>query len=281
MNNYVNSPITDEDLKQIVAVTQNIFDFDFSGYAPESLKRRFVRLMERLNFNTVYEYQYAVTNGSISRETLLNEITVNFTDMFRDPSVFFQIIKTIFPYLKSFPEFKVWHPGCSSGQEMYSLAILLKEHGLLKRSLQYGTDINSEVLKTAEKGIYNLVDIRKYSTNYLESGGKNSLSDYYTVKYQLTKMNSELKKNMVFSMHNLLKNASFNEFQLIICRNVLIYFNRELQNKVLSLLIESLATYGYLVLGDKETISFYENRNQLEVIDKQCRIYRKIPVKNG
>ncbi len=273
--------LSDKDLRHMISVTQNAFDFDFSGYAPESLKRRFIRLMERLDYNTVYEYQYAVTNGNISRETLLNEITVNVTDMFRDPEVFFQIVKVIFPYLKSFPQFKIWHPGCSSGQEMYSLAILLKEHGLLRKSLQYGTDINSEVLKTAEEGIYNLVDIKKYSANYLESGGKHSLSDYYTVKYQLTKMDSELKKKMVFSMHNLVKNPSFNEFQLIICRNVLIYFNREQQNKVLSLLIESLATYGYLVLGDKETISFYEDNRQLEVVDKQCRIYRKIPIKDG
>lgn len=272
---------SDSDLEQMIVVTKNIFGFDFSGYAPESLKRRFIRLIGKLNFTGAYEFQYAITNGGISREALLNEITVNVTDMFRDPAVFYQMVREIFPYLKSFPELKIWHAGCSSGQEMYALAILLKEHGLLKRTLQYGTDINTEVLKTAEDGIYDLADIRQYSSNYMESGGQFSLSDYYTVKYQLAKLNADLKQNMVFSSHDLVKSASFNEFQLIMCRNVLIYFSRDLQNQVLSLLIDSLAPYGYLVLGDKETISFYEHKNQLEVIDARNRIFRKKAIVNG
>ncbi|NRB61040.1 MAG: protein-glutamate O-methyltransferase CheR [Winogradskyella sp.] len=267
--------LSDTDLEQMISISKHIFDFDFSGYAPESLKRRMLRLIEKWGFSSIYEFQYAITNGELSRETLLNEITVNVTDMFRDPKVFYKITKVVFPYLESFPEFKVWHAGCSSGQEMYSLAILLKEHGLLKKTLQYGTDINTEVLKTAESGIYSISEMRKYSANYLSSGGQFSLSDYYTAKYQLAKMNSELKKKMVFSSHNLVKNPSFNEFQLIMCRNVLIYFDRDLQNKVLSLLIDSLAPYGYLVLGDKETISFYKNKEQLELVDKQYKIYRK------
>ncbi len=272
--------LSDSDLDNIITVVNNIFGFDFSGYAPESLKRRLIRLIKQMKFTNVYELQYALTNGVISQEKLLNEITVNVTDMFRDPMLFHQISHKIFPYLKSFPEFKVWHAGCSSGQEMYSLAILLKEHGLLGKTLQYGTDINTEVLKTAENGIYNLSDISRYSSNYLASGGQFSLSDYYTAKYQLAKMNSELKKNMVFSSHNLIKNPSFNEFQLVMCRNVLIYFSRDVQNKVLSLLIDSLTPFGYLILGDKETINFYEHKHQLEIIDKTHRIYRKKAIIN-
>lgn len=273
--------ISDKDLQQMISVAQNAFGFDFSGYAPESLKRRLMRLMGKLNFTSVYELQYAVTNGGISREVLLNEVTVNVTDMFRDPGVFYQIVHEIFPYLKSFPQLKIWHAGCSSGQEMYALAILLEEHGLLKRATQYGTDINTAVLKTAESGIYDLADLRKYSANYIESGGQFSLSNYYTLKYQLAKMNTGLKQNMVFSCHDLVSNPTFNEFQLIMCRNVLIYFSREMQNKVLGLLIESLAPFGYLVLGDKETISFSEHKNHLEIIDARNRIFRKKAIVHG
>jgi chemotaxis protein methyltransferase CheR len=270
--------LSDKDLEQLVLTINNIFDFDFSGYAPESLKRRFSRLINAYNYSSVYDFQFAITNGLISRDTVLNEITVNVTDMFRDPEVFHQIVMKLFPYFKSFPRLKVWHAGCSTGQEMYSLAILLKEHDLLHRTIQYGTDINTDVLKIAKEGIYELVDMRKYSSNYLKSGGQFSLSDYYTIKYNLVKINSCLKKNMVFSCHDLVKSTSFNEFQLIVCRNVLIYFNRELQNQVLKLLIESLVPYGYLVLGDKETISFYDGKKQLEVVDKNNRIFRKRPL---
>ena len=155
------------------------------------------------------------------------------------------------------------------------LAILLKEHNLLQRTTQYGTDINTEVLAAAKAGIYAVGDIKNYSANYISSGGQFSLSDYYTVRYQLAKMDSQLQKKMVFSRHDLVKNTSFNEFQLILCRNVLIYFNRTLQNKVLELLIDSLAPLGYLVLGDKETISFCKNKHKLEVVHKELRIFRK------
>lgn len=276
----IESYLSDNALQEIVNFTHEAYDFDFSGYAPESLKRRFVRLMDKEKIQSTFEYKYAVTNGQLSRDKVLNEITVNVTDLFRDPALFHALTKHIFPYLRSFPQFKVWHAGCSSGQEMYSLAIALKEHQLLERSIQYGTDINSEVLNKAKKGLYDLSELPQYAENYQKAGGQQNLSDYYESDGDNLKMNTDLRSHMVFSSHDLVKNTSFNEFQLILCRNVLIYFDQSLQNHVLKLFVESLAPYGYLVLGDKETIAFSEVQKQLEVVDSRQRIYRKKGVVN-
>lgn len=267
--------LSDDDVQNMIAFAKEAFAFDFSGYAFQSIKRRFGRLMDRMKLDGFYDFKYEVVNGGLSRAKLLNEITVNVTEMFRDPVVFKSIVQTIFPYLKTFPQSKIWHAGCSSGQEMYSLAILLKEHDFLSKTIQYGTDINEDVLKTAKEGIYSINDLRKYSSNYLEAGGEQSLSDYYSIGYGLTKLDGSLKNNMVFSTHDLVQGTSFNEFQLIICRNVLIYFDQALQSRVLKLFVESLAPFGFLVLGDKESISYSGVEDQLEVIDSYHRIFRK------
>lgn len=267
--------LSDDDVQNMIAFAKEAFAFDFSGYAFQSIKRRFGRLMDRMKLNGFYDFKYEVANGGLSRAKLLNEITVNVTEMFRDPMVFKSIGDIVFPHLRTFPQSKIWHAGCSSGQEMYSLAILLKEHQLLSKTIQYGTDINDEVLNAAREGIYSLNDLKKYSSNYIKAGGQNSLSDYYTIRYGLTKLDSTLKSNMVFSTHDLVQGIGFNEFQLIICRNVLIYFDKELQNKVLKLFVESLSPFGFLVLGDKESISYSGVEDQLEVVDASHRIFRK------
>lgn len=259
----------------MIAFCKEAFAFDFSGYAFQSIKRRFGRLMDRMNLASFYDFKYEIVNGGLSRAKLLNEITVNVTEMFRDPLVFKSIGDIVFPHLHTFPQSKIWHAGCSSGQEMYSLAILLKEQQLLSKTIQYGTDINEEVLNTARDGIYSLSDLKKYSANYLRAGGQNSLSDHYSIRYGLTKLDSSLKSNMVLSTHDLVQGTSFNEFQLIICRNVLIYFEKELQNRVLKLFVESLAPFGYIVLGDKESISYSGVEDQLEAVDASNRIFRK------
>lgn len=271
----VEASIESDEMQELVALVHKTCGADFSGYAPESLKRRFTRLMNRKGYKEPYEFKYALVNGLIGRTEVVNEITVNVTDLFRDPPMFQALLQYVFPYLESFPKFRVWHAGCSSGQEAYALAILFKEHKLLRRSLQYGTDINTQVLEEAKEGLYPISDLRQYSINYQKAGGSFSLSDYYTAKYGMVKMDDSLKKNMLFSSHDLVENASFNEFQLIVCRNVLIYFDRALKEKVLHLLIDSLAPFAYLVLGDKESISSTSILERLEVVNARERIYRK------
>jgi len=267
--------LSDSDVRDMIAFTKEAFDFDFSGYTLQSLKRRFGRLMDKMKLDSFYDFKYQVVNGDISRSRLLSEITVNVTEMFRDPLCFKTVGEVIFPYLHTFPQCKVWHAGCSTGEEMYSLAILLKESGLLDKTIQYGTDINEEVLKAAGDGIYPIASLKAYSANYHQAGGLNSLSDYYSIGYGHAKLNPSLKKNMVHSTHDLVQGTSFNEFQLIVCRNVLIYFDQELQNRVLELFVESLAPFGYLVLGDKESIAFSRVKEQFETVNNYHRIFRK------
>lgn len=274
-NAGIEAMMEDHELKELVDFADKAFEIDFSGYAPESLKRRFKRFLSKKQYESAYELKYALVNGHVDRTELVNEITVNVTELFRDPPIFRAVLRHVFPYLQSFPKFRVWHAGCSSGQEVYSLAILLKEHGLLEKSLQYGTDINTQVLQEAREGMYPIADLKQYSLNYRDAGGAFSLSDYYTANYGMVKMQESLGKNMVFSSHDLVKNASFNEFQLIVCRNVLIYFDKELKEKVLRLLVNSLAPFAFLVLGDKEGISSPEILDHLEIVSPRERIYRK------
>ena len=263
------------ELLDIIHLINDMYDFDLSGYSKESITRRFNRLLDKFGWNNAYDLKFGIINRKISLSTLINELTVNVTEMFRDPEFYVSIQKHTLPYLKTFPSFKIWHAGCSTGEETYSFAITLQEHGLLNRSIQYSTDINSEVIDKARTGIYTNKNMKVNSTNYLYSGGKSSLSDYYISKYGNVKMNKDLKKNMVFSRHNLINGSSFNEFQLIVCRNVLIYFDIELKNKVIKLFYESLAPFGYLALGSMESLIATEWSNQFEIVDRKNKIYRK------
>ncbi|MFN0204010.1 MAG: CheR family methyltransferase [Bacteroidia bacterium] len=263
-------------LETIIALIEKMYGFDFSGYSRTSLQRRFLRLMHLTQCKTVEEFIELIHYQSIDKNTLINEITVNVTEMFRDPEVFQAMISHIFPYFASLSRFKIWSAGCSSGEEAYSLAILLEEARLRQNSLIYGTDIHSELLEKAKAGIYELAPLKLYSSNYQQAGGKYSLSNYYTAKYNSFKINAELQKNVVFAPHNLVSDYSFNEFQLILCRNVLIYFDKTLKNRALQLFIDSLAQGGYLVLGNKESLLFSPIMKKMEVIDAKARIYRKL-----
>lgn len=258
--------VSSKDIDEVLVLVNNYYNFDMRGYSKASLRRRFIRLMELENLDSVFELKHALINQQISYTELLNELTVNVTEMFRDPS-FFKLLRThVIPYLKTFPYFRIWHAGCSSGEEMYSLAILLKEEGILDRSLQYGTDINSEVLETAKSGIYDLRNIKQYSVNYQRSGGKQSLSDYYSARYGKLKMNQDLSKNMTFAIHNLAHDSSFNQFQLIICRNVLIYFDFDLQKRVYQLFGDSISHNGYLALGTQESLIKDSGLNSMKTV---------------
>lgn len=221
------------------------------------------------------ELQHVLTNEEHFEE-LVQQISVTVTEMFRDPTFFLALRETGIKRLATYPVIKVWIAGCATGQEAYSVAILLSEHDLLERSIIYGTDINQKSLDIATQGIYPQQLVKAYETNYIKSGGKRNLSDYYTEKYGMVRLNKELRKNIVFSPHNLVTDKSFNEFQLIICRNVLIYFNQELQNQVIHLFHESLCHFGLLGLGSKESLRFSTLETNFEPLVKRERIYRKM-----
>ncbi len=268
--------ITGEEKNELLKIVNERYGYDFSGYAEASIKRRINRFADINKFENYFDLRHHLLNDKNLFVSFILEITVNVTEMFRDPAFFKCLTHKIFPVLKTYSHRKIWHAGCSTGEEVYSLAILLYEHELYKDTIIYGTDINAKVVKHAREGIYTLKSMKEYSSNYIKAGGSASLSDYYTADYDSVIMNKMLKKNMVFSTHNLAGDTSFNEFQMIVCRNVLIYFNHHLQEKVLHLFYESLSMFGFLALGSKESIMFSKLRDKFEVIDKNEKIFKKI-----
>ncbi|MFD1630673.1 CheR family methyltransferase [Pseudopedobacter beijingensis] len=267
--------ITYEELDELVVMIRMRFGFDFSLYSKASLKRRFERIIN-LNKWSLFDIKDKIVNDNSFIHFLITEITVNVTEMFRDASLFQSLRENVIPYLSSYQRIKVWHPGVSSGEELYSFSILFKEMGLYDRSFFYGTDVNQEVLEEAKTGIYSLKKMKAYAENFYKVGLKGPFSKYYTVLYDNATITEELKNNALFSVHNLVSDGVFNEFQLVSCRNVLIYFQQELQDRVLNLLIDSLCPLGFLVLGSKETIRSVEIGERLRVIDAYENIYQKI-----
>ncbi|MET3112352.1 chemotaxis protein methyltransferase CheR [Pedobacter sp. CG_S7] len=266
--------ITYEELSSLNNLIKHIYDFDFSSYSGASLKRRVSRIME-LQHLSIFDLRTLLTNNPEYFESFIREVTVNVTEMFRDPDFFKAIKNEVMPYMQSYQKIKVWNAGCSSGEELYSFAILFIEGKIYDRTFFYGTDINSDVLAQAKLGIYDLHKMKVYAENYLKTEAEYTLSDYYTAKYNAASINHSLKKNILFSEHNLASDGVFNEFQLISCRNVLIYFNLELQKKVITLFYNSLANFGFLCLGSKESLrdTAFE---KFRVIDKKNNIYQKI-----
>jgi len=225
---------------------------------------------------TIYELKTLLVNNVSLFEEFLIEVTVNVTEMFRDPGFYQSVGKNVLPYLSSFQRVKLWNAGCSTGEEAYSFAILLDQENLFNRSFIYGTDINRNVLQSAKKGIYSLKLMRQYSENYLATGAKGSLSDYYVAKYDAATIVNRLRKNILFSVHNLVSDGVFNEFQLISCRNVMIYFDLDLQRKVINLFYNSLCPLGFLCLGSKESLRDTELAKKFKIIDGVENIYQKI-----
>ncbi|MFD2600321.1 CheR family methyltransferase [Sphingobacterium corticis] len=267
--------ITFEQLEDFVTLLMNISGFDLSGYTRSSLKRRVERVMG-LNGMDYTCLKNALTNKSNFPTYLMHEITVNVTEMFRDPLFYQELEQSVVAYLRTFPRIKAWSAGCSSGEEVYSLAILLAENNLYERSFIYGTDINTSVIDIAKKGIYPLQKIKTYSENFQQYTSNISLSKYYTVKYGMAIVINELRKNLLFSTHNLATDNVFNEFQLISCRNVLIYFSLELQRRVIQLFYDSLCPFGFLCLGSKESLVNHEIKNKFRVVSRKYNIYQKI-----
>jgi chemotaxis protein methyltransferase CheR len=268
--------LTNEELDNILTLVHRQFGYDFSDYARVSVRRRVIAFMTRSGIPTAGDLQYNLVNAPPCFPRFLQYLTVNVTEMFRDP-IFYKILREkVLPQLASYPFIKIWHAGCSSGEEVYSMAILLKEEGLLERSKLYATDINSHVLAKAKQGIFPLKNMQEYTRNYRSSGGQEEFSQYYTAKYDHVLFDASLKKNMVFALHNLASDGSFNEFNLIICRNVLIYFDRTLQQRSVQLFRQSLCLLGYLGLGTKESLMFNIEKPHFEELDPKAKLYRRI-----
>jgi chemotaxis protein methyltransferase CheR len=267
--------ISKEELQDVLDVVRLRYGYDFSDYAFASLKRRVLRFLHTASMNNVADFRYRLINDTAFFSWFVQSVTVNVTEMFRDPQFYFNLREFVLPKLASYPVIKIWHAGCSSGEEVFSMAIMLHEQGLLTRSRIYATDINPANLERAMSGIISVNQMKDYTQNYIQSGGKNDFSSYYTAMYDNAIINSELRKAIIFSQHNLVTDAAFNEFHLICCRNVLIYFNRSLQNKVIHLFYDSLAPLGYLALGIKESLLFTDIRDKFEPVSQSNKIYRR------
>jgi chemotaxis protein methyltransferase CheR len=251
------------------------YGFDFREYAPASLKRRLWRRAHAEGLTTISSLQDRVLHDSACMERLLLDLSINVTSMFRDPSFYAAFREKVTPLLRTYPFTRIWIAGCSTGEEVYSLAIMLEEEGLLERTRIYATDINEAVLERARRGVFNLDKMQEFTQNYLQAGGRRAFSEYYLADYDGVVFDRRLVENTVFAQHNLVSDRSFNEFHVIVCRNVMIYFDRSLQERVFSLFHESLVRFGVLALGHKETIRFSSTADQYEELDLRERIWRK------
>jgi len=248
--------ILDEELQVLLNDLVDHYGYDFTGYSEASLIRRVDRFMAREHIPNLTVLRSLVTGDPDYFRHLVEEMTVNVTEMLRDPLFYKVIREEVIPVLATYPFIRIWHAGCSTGEEVYSMAILLQEAGILHKSRLYATDINPGVIEQAGSGIFPVSQMKKYSENYILSGGKNDFSSYYTSNYNLAKFDDRLSENMTFATHNLAADSSFNEFQMILCRNTLIYFKKNLQSRVLELFDHSLDMLGFLALGSKESLRF-------------------------
>jgi chemotaxis protein methyltransferase CheR len=252
------------------------YGFDFREYAPASLRRRIWRPPHAEGLTTISALQDRLLHDPTCMERLLLDLSINVTAMFRDPSFYVSFRRQVVPLLRTYPFTRIWVAGCSTGEEVYSLAILLQEEGLYERTRVYATDINESVLDRARAGVFPLEKMREYTQNYIKAGGTRAFSEYYLAKYDGAQFQRSLVDNVVFAQHNLVSDRSFNEFNVIVCRNVMIYFDRALQDHVHRLFYESLTMFGVLVLGAKESIRFSPYDDCYEDLDATERVYKKV-----
>jgi chemotaxis protein methyltransferase CheR len=275
MDRFVAARTFEIEMRLLVDAIFLKYHFDFRGYAIASLKRRLGTAMTHFRCETLSQLQDKVLHDSTVFPELLEFLTVQVSEMFRDPEYFRALRAKVVPLLRTYPSLKVWVAGCSSGEEVYSLAILLREEGLLKRALIYATDINPHALKRAEAGIYELDRIAGFTTNHQRSGGRASLSDYYTAAYGRAVFDKSLREHIVFSDHSLATDSVFAEVQLVSCRNVLIYFDRDLQDRALGLFRDALCRRGFLGLGSKESLRFSSCADSFTEFAREDRVFQK------
>ncbi|MCF8460835.1 MAG: protein-glutamate O-methyltransferase CheR [Flavobacteriales bacterium] len=268
--------IGEVEVEKIIDALNRFHGIDFSGYSRASFTRRIQRIADKDANGTFDSLLNRVSENKEYFSRFLKEVTVNVTEMFRDPSFFASLRKNVLPELNKQQTLQIWHAACSTGEEVYSMAVLLHEASLLERSTILGTDLNPEVLLKAKQGVFSERDFPEYIQNYERSGGKAALSEYYDSSYGNSVFKPFFKDKMTFSEHNLVNDGSFNKFNLIMCRNVLIYFQKPLQARVLHLFKNSLVTGGFLCLGSKESLLFSDDRLAFEVVDAKEKIYRKI-----
>lgn len=252
------------------------YGFDFRDYVIASLRRRIWNVVKAEGLATISALQDRVLHDPAAMERFLLSLSVNVTSMFRDPSFYLTFRTRVVPLLRTYPFIRIWHAGCSTGEEVYSMAILLQEEGLYERCRIYATDMNEAVLGRARAGIFPLNRMQEYTANYLRAGGKRSFSEYYTAAYDGAIFRPQLQEHVVFSQHNLAMDSSFNEFNVILCRNVLIYFNERLQERVHNLLHASMVMFGVLGLGQQETIRFNQHEASYEELARGEKLYRRI-----
>jgi chemotaxis protein methyltransferase CheR len=265
----------DIEIRLVVEAIYQKYGYDFRNYSQAHVKRR---ILNRFNLSGMKHISDMIHESVYNHkfvDQMLMDLSINVTEMFRDPNFYRALREEIIPILKTYPYLKIWHAGCASGEEVYSMAVILHEEGLYGKTQIYATDFNPVIIKQAKDGLYPISRIKEFTVNYQKSGGRGSFSDYYTADYETAKMLDSLKKNIVFATHNLVTDSVFAEVNLVICRNVLIYFDRELQDKVIRLFVESLPSGGILCLGSKENLQFSDHYDQFNPLIPKERIYIK------
>lgn len=275
MPHRTRAPIQDIEQRLLLDAIYHQYHYDFREYAQASLKRRLQSALTQFGCKTLSQLQDRVLHEPAVFTALLQFLTVQVSDMFRDPSYFLALRNEVVPILRTYPSIKVWVAGCSAGEEVYSLGILLHEEGLLDRALIYATDINPHALRAAEQGVFDLDRVAAFTANHAQSGGRSSLSDYYTARYGRVVFDKKLREHMVFSDHSLATDSVFAEVHLVSCRNVLIYFERDLQNRALGLFHDALVHRGFMGLGSRESIRFSAQADNFDDFVLEDRIYRK------
>jgi len=267
--------LENKEFRELLESIRFVYGYDFTDYSEASVRRRTDHFMNTRKIIAFEKLGKMLLQDEKLFEEFVQEVSVTVTEMFRDPIFYKSLRENVLKRLATYPFIKVWIAGCATGEEIYSVAILLQEGDLLSRSVIYATDINQKSLQIAKDGVYRVENMKSYTTNYQKAGGTKSFSEYYKAKYNSVMFDKSLKQNIVFAPHNLAVDRSFNEFQLIICRNVLIYFNQQLQNKVISLFYESLCPFGFLGLGNKESLLFSDKRKDFEEVDRKEKIFMK------
>ena len=262
------------EIRLLLDAMRMMYGYDFSGYSVEMLTRRLLDTLSKSGCTKVADLIPKILYDPEFFSALIYNITIPVTEMFRDPSCYYCLRHKVLPKLRTYPYLNVWHAGCATGEEVYSLAIVLKEEGLYDKCQIYATDINDIALKKAKEGIYRASDMAKYTQNYQEAGGTGTFSDYYHAKYDGAKIKDSLKDKVTFANHNLVTDGVFGEMNLILCRNVFIYFNKDLQNSVLKLFLESLCRGGYLCLGSSESLFFSDTEKSFHEISRNDKIYQ-------
>jgi chemotaxis protein methyltransferase CheR len=272
----ITAPEEDLEIRQLLELIFEKYSYDFRNYTMSSVRRRLQSAMIKMDCRSIPILQERAAEDPVFFINLLPYLTVSTSEMFRDPFFFAKIRSEVIPVLKTYPSVRVWIAGCSTGEEVYSYAILFKEEGLLDRTTIYATDINPFNLKRAEQGIFPLENVKDYTVNYQASGGMRSFSEYFSTAYGSAMFHKELRENVVFADHSLATDSVFAEVQLVSCRNVLIYFNRELQNRAIGLFYESLSHGSFLALGSKESLSFSNYDTKFRIVAQKEKIYQRV-----